>query len=238
MKKILIVGGSRGIGRACVEHFCASGDRVLFLYRQNHAAAAEVSAKTGAEGIACDVGNPEEARAAVLEGIRRLNGLDSLIYNTGISSIKLFGDLTQGEWDRLMAVNLSGAYACVQAALPTLLRQQAGQIVLIGSIWGKIGASCEVAYSATKAGLRGMTMALAKELGPSGIRVNCVEPGVIATDMNGELSQETLEELKEQTPLWRIGQPADVANAVAFLTSDAASFITGQILGVDGGFPA
>ena len=159
-----------------------------------------------------------------------------LVNNAGIAQIKMFCDITDEDLANMLNTNLSSAFYVTRAALPSMVSQKWGRIINIGSMWGKVGASCEVHYSASKAGLRGMTMALAKELGPSNITVNAVEPGVIATDMNASLDQETLRELCDGTPLCRIGKPEDVANLVGFLASEEASFITGQIIGVDGGF--
>ena len=235
--KVLITGGSRGIGAACVRAFCARGDRVVFFYCNTSVEKiAELTKETGALALRVDVSDPEQVRAGVAEAASLLGGIDVLVNNAGIAQIKLFTDLSDGDWRRMMAVDLDGAFYVSREASRYMLREHFGRIVNIGSMWGKCGASCEVHYSAAKAGLRGMTMALAKELGPSGITVNCIEPGVIATEMNAMLDEETKRELCAQTPLCRIGEAIDVANAVLFLASDAASFITGQVIGVDGGF--
>jgi 3-oxoacyl-[acyl-carrier protein] reductase len=159
-----------------------------------------------------------------------------LINNAGIAQIKMLGDITDEDFRRMIDVNLSAAFYLAREISPDMVRRKHGRIINVGSMWGKVGASCEVHYSAAKAGLRGLTMALAKELGPSGITVNCVEPGVIDTDMNAALDEESRAALCEQTPLCRIGRPEDVAAAVMFLASAEAGFITGQVLGVDGGF--
>lgn len=236
MATVLITGGSRGIGRACVEYFCNRGDRVAFLYRANEKAAREVSEKTGALGLCVDVSEPEAVTDAIDRVRREYGKIDILVSNAGIAQIKLFTEITNEDWRRMIDTNLSGAFYVAREVAKDMISKQGGSIVFVGSMWGKVGASCEVHYSASKAALRGMTLALAKELGPSHITVNCVEPGVIATDMNASLDEETLNSLCDQTPLCRLGRAEEVADAIGFLTSPNASFITGQIIGVDGGF--
>jgi len=234
--KVLITGGSRGIGAACVRTFCERGDSVAFLYRVSEEEATSLSLATGAHAIRADISRPEEVRTAVAEAQKILGGIDVLVNNAGIAQIKLFTELEDADWRRMIDTNLSGAFYVTREAAKTMIANHSGFIVNIGSMWGKVGASCEVHYSAAKAGLRGMTMALAKELGPSGITVNCVEPGVIDTEMNASLDAQTRASLCDETPLCRIGDAREVAEAVCFLASEKASFITGQILGVDGGF--
>jgi 3-oxoacyl-[acyl-carrier protein] reductase len=234
--RILISGGARGIGAACVRKFAADGHSVAFIYRSAHEAAQRLADECSATAICADISKPDEAREAVAKAIEALGGIDVLVNNAGIAQIKMFCDITDEDLANMLNTNLSSAFYVTRAALPSMVSQKWGRIINIGSMWGKVGASCEVHYSASKAGLRGMTMALAKELGPSNITVNAVEPGVIATDMNASLDQETLRELCDETPLCRIGKPEDVANLVGFLASEEASFITGQIIGVDGGF--
>ena len=233
---VLITGGTRGIGRACVELFTGRGDTVVFLYRSNDAAADEVARRCGAIAIKCDISRPEEVRDAVGAAYGRMGGIDVLINNAGISRFAFFDAISDGEWNEMIDVNLSGAFYVTREAVKHMLAQKRGRVINIGSMWGKVGAACEAHYSAAKAGLRGMTLALAKELGPSNITVNCIEPGVIDTDMNAHLSDADLEALIEDTPLCRIGQPKEVAELAYFLASDSASFITGQTIGIDGGF--
>ena len=234
--KVLITGGSRGIGEACVRAFSGRGDSVAFLYRSNHERAKTLAEETGAIAICADVSNATLATDATQKAIECLGGIDVLVNNAGIAQIKLFTDITNNDWRQMIDTNLGGAFYVSREAAKVMIAQHFGRIINVGSMWGKTGASCEVHYSASKAGLRGLTMALAKELGPSGITVNCVEPGVIETDMNAALDEETKRELCDATPLCRMGSPMDVAAAVAFLASDEAGFITGQMLGVDGGF--
>ena len=234
--RILITGGSRGIGRAMVERFSSPENKIAFIYRSNHTAANELCEKYGAFSICADISNPDEAKKATEEAALRLGGIDVLVNNAGISQIKLFTDITNEDWQTMINTNLSSAFYVTRSALPYMISQKSGRIINIGSMWGKVGASCEVHYSASKAALRGMTVALAKEVGPSRITVNCIEPGVILTDMCADFDEQTLKSLSDETPLCRLGAPCDVAELAYFLASDKASFITGQIIGVDGGF--
>lgn len=234
--KILITGGSRGIGRAMVERFSSSENKVAFIYRSNHDSAKELCEKFGAIAIRADISKPDEAKRATAEAISALGGIDILINNAGISQIKLFTDITDEDWQTMIDTNLSSVFYVTRTVLPHMISQKSGRIINIGSMWGKVGASCEAHYSASKAALRGMTMALAKEVGPSGITVNAIEPGVIMTDMCSSLDKDTLNTLSEETPLCRLGTPLDVAELAHFLASDKAGFITGQVIGVDGGF--
>ena len=236
MKRILISGGSRGIGRAIVEAFVAGGDRVAFIYRTREEEAAKVAEAFGAVAIKADVSDPMEVRRAITEAEAALGGsIDVLVNNAAVSWIGQMQDMTDEEWRRVLDTNLSGAFYLSRGVVSGMVRNHYGRIVNIGSMWGKVGASCEVAYSAAKAGLRGLTMAMAKEFGPSGITVNCVEPGFIATEMNAAIDEESKRALCDETPLGRMGTPEEVASAVVFLASDAAGFITGQVIGVDGG---
>ena len=236
MKKVLITGGSGGIGAGLVRAFRANGDDVVFTYHHNLEAAKALATETGATALCLNLGDSKNVRFVVESAKDIMGGIDVLVHAAGISRIKLFDLTTDEDWSALLSANLSSTFYICREVSKIMLGAHAGSMVLIGSMWGKVGASCEVAYSATKAGVRGMTMALAKELGPSGIRVNCIEPGVIDTPMNACFDAETRAALAEETPLGRIGTPADVAAAALFLASDGASFITGQCLGVDGGF--
>ena len=230
MATVVITGGSRGIGAAAVALFASRGDTVYFLYEKNHEAAGEVARKTGATAICCDVANPEAVAAA----FAKLPDVDVLICNAGICHTGLMRMISGPDWDRLFAVNVKGIYHCVNSAMPFFLRKQAGSIVTVSSMWGQVGASCEAAYSATKGAVIALTKALAKELGPSGIRCNCVAPGVILTDMCAEVDPQILEEMGQEAPVGRNGTPEDVAKAMAYLAD--AEFITGQVLPVNGGY--
>ena len=236
MKHILISGGSRGIGAALVKGLAADGNRVTFLYQNNAEAAEAVAAESGALAIRCDVSDPDAVREAITAARAEFGAIDALVNNAGVSHIGLSRDITDAEWLRVVNTNLSGAMYLCREAQGDMIAKSEGRILNIGSMWGKTGASCEAAYSASKAGLRGLTMALAKELGPSHITVNCIEPGLIDTEMNKALDADTREALIEETPVCRIGTPEDVLAAVRFFLSDKAGFITGQCLGVDGGF--
>lgn len=235
-RSVLISGGSRGIGRACVEYFAKKGYRVAFLYEKNEEMASELAEKLGALAIKCDISSSADVNSAVLRAQEALGDIDILVNNAAISMIKPFDMFSDEEWGRMININLSGMFYLCRAVAPNMISKKYGRIINIGSMWGKVGASCEVPYSTTKAGVRGFTLSLAKELAPSNITVNCVEPGVILTEMNKSLGEETLAALADETPLGRLGTADDVAALVGFLASDEASFITGQIVGVDGGY--
>ncbi len=228
--KIVITGGSRGIGAAAVELFAAKGHQVFFLYEKEHAAAQAVSQKTGARAICCDVADGEAVQAA----FAKIGPVDVLICNAGICHYGLMSQLPGEMWDRLFAVNVKGIYHCVNAAMPGFLEKQAGCVITVSSMWGQVGASCEAAYSATKGAVIALTKALAQELGPCGVRVNCVAPGVILTDMCTGVEPETLEQMAQDAPVGRNGTPMDVAKAMEYLLE--AEFVTGQVLGINGGY--
>ncbi|MBQ8655141.1 MAG: 3-oxoacyl-ACP reductase FabG [Clostridia bacterium] len=239
-RTVLITGGSRGIGAACVRVFARAGWSVRFLYRSSEEKAFALTQEMRSQGYdvsarCCDVSDRAAIRQAVKDILRADHRIDALVNNAGTAHIGLFTDMTEQQWDELFAVNLKGVFHCTQAVLESMISEKQGCIVNVSSMWGEVGASCEAAYSAAKAAVIGLTKALAKEVGPSGVRINCVTPGVIATDMNAELTQEDLAALEDETPLMRIGQPEEVARAILFLCGEESSFITGQVLGVSGG---
>ncbi len=237
---VLITGASRGIGAACAKRFAAVGCAVMIHYHQNETAARAVYQDIvdagGRAALACaDIASPEQAEELVHKTEALLGGVDILVNNAGIALNKMFCDTTAADWDRIFSVNMAGMAHVTRAALPYMVHQKRGYIVNLSSIWGIAGASCEVAYSASKAAVIGFTKALAKELGPSGILVNCVAPGVIDTDMNAGLDDETMAALKEETPLGKIGTTADIAETVLYLASSRNQFMTGQVISPNGG---
>ena len=230
MKHVVVTGGSRGIGAAVVQAFADRGDRVTFLYEKAHEAARAVAEQTGATAICCDVADGNAVKAAFAQ----LGDVDVLICNAGICHSGLMSMLGEQDWDRLFDVNVKGVYHCINAAMPAFLRKHSGCIITVSSMWGQVGASCEAAYSATKGAVIALSKALAKELGPSGIRVNCVAPGVILTDMCAGVDPEILEEMAQENPVGRNGTAQDVAQAMLYLAD--AEFVTGQVLPVNGGY--
>lgn len=237
----LVTGASRGIGRGIALELAREGWDICVNYIQHQEAALETAAEIrklgqNAAAIQADVADGAAVEAMVRQAERDLGPISLLVNNAGVAGQMQFQDITDAQWNRYLAVNLGGARNAIRAVLPRMLAEKRGSIVNISSIWGLRGASCEVAYACTKAAIIGLTRSLALELAPSGIRVNCVAPGVINTDMVQVLGAETLRDLAEQTPLGRLGTPEDVAYAAAFLASDRASFLTGQVLGADGGF--
>ena len=236
MKTVLITGGSRGIGRAMVELFSKEGYSVAFTYKNSENEAKSLAETTEALAIRADSASEEEVLRAVKLAEEHLGGVGCLINNAGVSSFSLFTDLTLEDWNRFISVNLTGAFLYSKAVIPGMVHRKSGSIINISSMWGIVGSSCEVHYSTTKAALIGMTKALAKELGPSGIRVNAIAPGVIATDMNRALGEEDIAVLKDETPLMKIGSPLDVAKAALFLAGDGADFITGEVMNISGGY--
>ena len=233
---VWITGGSRGIGAACVRAFAQAGWRVAFSYLKSGDAAEKLTAETGALAVQADMTVREEVERCVREIHAAYGLLGALVCNAGVAQQKMFCDLTDADWDFIMNGNLRSAFYCIQSVLPDLVHEKSGAIVTVSSVWGVSGASCESHYAASKAGLIGLTKSLAQELGLSGIRVNCVAPGVIDTDMNAMHDAETLAGLAEETALGRLGTAEEAARAIRFLCSPDASFVTGQVLGVTGGF--
>ena len=236
MRTVLITGGSRGIGAGAVRAFSKAGYRVAFFYLNSEASASALAAETGACAIRCDVRDSASVSCAVAQAQRVLSHIDVLVNNAGVAQQKLFTDITDEDWRAMLDTHLTGAFLLGRAVLPGMISRRHGRIINVGSIWGQVGASCEVHYSAAKAGLIGLTKALAKEVAPSGVTVNCVCPGVIATDMLASFTEEDLAVLCEETPVGRLGTPEDVARTLVFLAEESAGFITGQVIGVNGGF--
>ncbi len=236
MNTALITGGSRGIGRAMVERFAREGWRVAFGYHQSRDAALQLAEQTGAVAIPGDLAQEDDALRFFGDAVKQLGHVDALILNAGAAWTGLVTDMTVPDWDHLMDLNLRAAFLGVRAVLPNMQARGSGSVVLVSSMWGLRGAACEAAYSASKAALIGFAQALARESGPCGIRVNCLAPGIIDTDMLSGYTEDDLASLRARTPLGRLGAPEDAANAAWFLCSQEASFITGQTLTVDGGF--
>lgn len=237
---VLITGASRGIGAQAARTFAQAGYRVALNYCHSQQEAQALQMELNQQGaqvlaVQADVQNRSEVDRMIAQIEAQLGSIDILVNNAGIAQQKLFTDLTEAEWDAMFGVNMKGMFHCTQAVLPGMIRRQCGTVVNVSSMWGVSGASCEVHYSASKAAVIGFTKALAKEVGPSHIRVNCVAPGVISTDMNAALSEETLTQLKDETPLCTLGTPQDIANVILFLASEKSAFITGQTITVDGG---
>lgn len=236
MKTALITGGTRGIGRAMVELFCERGYLVAFTYKNSVELANELAVKTGALAIRADAESESDIIYAVNTALGQLGHIDCLINNAGVAAFSLFTDTSLAEWQRIFTINLNSAFVYSRETAKYMISNHFGRIINIGSMWGITGSSCEVAYSSSKAALHGMTKALAKELGPSGIAVNAIAPGLIDTDMNAALSPDVISEIIEETPLMRVGTPRDVASLAYFLASDEASFITGEVISVNGGY--
>lgn len=240
MKTALITGASQGIGSACARRFAEAGYQVMIHYNthQKEAEALQnelLNLGANAAIFGADLADVKQAKALVAQTLTQFGDIDVLVNNAGIAMNKMFCDTSIEDWNNILSVNVMGCVHVTQAVLPCMVHKKQGHIVNLSSIWGMVGASCEVAYSTSKAAIIGLTKALAKELGPSGILVNCVAPGVIDTKMNANLDEETLDALKEETPLMKLGTPEDVAEAVIFLASEKNCFITGQVVSPGGG---
>lgn len=241
-KTVLITGASRGIGRACALEFARQGaTNIVIGYNKSEEQALELEsmlrdAGVNAMALKADIRSASEVKIMFRKAQAAFGPIHILVNNAGISGFALFTDITEDMWDEMMDTNIKGMYLTCKEALPDMISEKDGAIVNISSIWGQVGASCEVHYSASKAAVIGLTKALAKELGPSNVRVNCVAPGVIQTDMLANVAPEIQKELAEETPLMKLGAPGDIARSICFLCSEEANFITGQILGVNGGF--
>ena len=240
-KTVLITGASRGIGRATALRFAQEGYNIVANYLRSVDAAYDLLHEL--QGYPCkailiqaDITNRVQVRGMVSQAIAQFKNIDVLVNNSGIAQQKLFTDITEDDWNEMFDVNIKGAFHCCQFVLPGMIHRKQGRIINVSSMWGITGASCEVHYSASKAAVIGLTKALAKEVGPSGIMVNCVAPGVIDTDMNASLQLSDLMALREETPLGCLGKPEDVANLIYYLSSDQAGFITGQVISPNGGF--
>lgn len=235
MKTVLITGGSRGIGAAMVRLFSEKGYRVAFTYKSSKEAAERLSKESGALAICADSSSAEAIDFAVCEAQKKLGNVEILINNAAVSGFSLITDMSLAEWRNMFSVNIDAAFLYSKAVLPSMINNKNGRIINVSSMWGLVGASCEVCYSSTKAALIGFTKALAKEVGPSGVTVNAIAPGLIDTDMNASLSSEDKSAICEETPVMRMGMPEEIAKAALFLASDDAAFITGEIMNVSGG---
>jgi 3-oxoacyl-[acyl-carrier protein] reductase len=237
----IITGASRGIGKSMAIAFALAGCNVVINYNHSEKAAARLYGKLKEKKLSVELYKADVAKRGEVDSMvdfcaGRFNGVDVLINNAGISQSKLFTEISEQDWDDVFDINLKGAFNCSQSVLRHMIRAKRGKIINISSVWGMAGASCEVHYSAAKAGVIGFTKALAKELGPSNIQVNCIAPGIIRTDMLGSFSQEELDALKDATPLMRLGRPKDIAACALYLASEKAGFITGQVISPNGGF--
>ena len=240
-KTVVITGASRGIGRECARLFAQKGYNVVINYNNSEDRARELCDELISQGfsaamVKADVSVSAQAKKLIDKAVELFGSIDVLVNNAGIGEQRLITDVTDEIWERMIGVNLNAVFYCTRQALKHMINKKSGKIINISSIWGICGASCEVHYSAAKAGVIGFTKALAKEVGLSGITVNCVAPGVIETEMNKALSKDDLEALCDETPVGRLGTPKDIASTVLFLAEDTGSFITGQVISPNGGF--
>ena len=240
-KTVLITGGSKGIGKAMTEVFAEEGYNVVTNFNNSEQSSCDICDSLKAKGFSVEkykanVTDRAQVKTMVDYCFEKYNGIDILINNAGIAQDKLFTEITDDDWDSMINTNLKSVYYCSQEVLKSMISEKKGKIINISSIWGMVGASCEVHYSVSKAGVIGLTKSLAKELGPSNIQVNCIAPGVIETDMLGNCTDETLKDLRDNTPLMRLGSARDIANCALFLASDHSDFITGQLISPNGGF--
>jgi 3-oxoacyl-[acyl-carrier protein] reductase len=236
MRNILITGGSKGIGAEAVRHFKRANDNVVFIYNKSKAEAENLMKETNSIGIKCDLSNEKEINGIAKDILVLLNNrVDVLITNAGIASYGLIAEMDTDTWRNTIDTNINGTYYIIKAIIPNMIYNKKGSIITISSVWGQVGAACEVAYSTAKAGIIGMTKALAKEVAPSNIRVNCISPGFINTDMNNRLSEEEVQAFIDTVPQGVAGEKQNVVDAMEFLASDKSSYITGQIIGVNGG---
>ena len=235
MANILITGGSRGIGAEAVRQFTAAGHKVVFTYFKSEIDADLLRQETGAVPVRCDVKHHDSVKIAVDKAVSVLGQIDVLICNAAIAGFGSLTDMDISRWEEVINTDLSGVFYCIRYVLPAMISRKSGCIITVSSMWGETGASCKTAYSAAKAGVIGLTKALAKEVGPSGIRVNCVSPGIIETEMNASPDEDVMDKAADETPLCRTGNPSDIANTMMFLASDDAAFITGQVISVNGG---
>lgn len=239
MKTIIVTGGSRGIGKCMVENFAKDGYNVILNYNKSEKQAKQIKQNLENEGYSieifkADVSKKDEVKKLVDFAINKFENIDVLINNAGIARIHLFSDVTEEEWDEIMNTNLKSAFFMIQEVLPNMIHRKQGLIINISSVWGLVGASCEAVYSASKAGLDALTKSLAKELGPSNIRVNSIAPGIVDTDMNSNLDEKIKEELKKEIPLGKIGKPIDIYKCAKWLIED--EYTTGQIISPNGGW--
>ena len=237
MKTILVTGGSRGIGRAIVEKFAKEGYNVVLNYNKSEYAALDIAKQyKNVEIFKANVSNPKDVEAMVNFAEEKFKKIDVLVNNAGISSSSLLQDLSLEEWNNLFEVNVTGTFLVTKNILPNMISNKSGKIINISSVWGLVGASMEVAYSASKAAIIGFTKALAKEVGPSGITVNAIAPGIVMTDMVSNLTLDEFEEIRKDIPLERIGETSDISNTAFFLASEEANYITGQVISPNGGW--